>query len=412
MKIVSVKAIEILDSRGNPTIKSFVILDDGSIGTASIPSGASTGSHEAIELRDKDQHYLGKGVQHAVHNVNNEISHKLIGFTIDDLEKIDTWLIDLDGTENKSHLGANAILSVSLACARALAAYRKEPLWRTLNEVYFPHTQTRFPRLMVNVINGGEHANWNLDIQEFMISPFDRTPSSSIETSANVFHSLKELLDAEGYSTAVGDEGGFAPDFDSNRQALEMLQKAIHNGGYSRDTVDIALDVAASEFYDAGEYHLRKENRRYSAEELIKMYEMFISEFNISSFEDPFHEDDWHAFSQFTKIVGKKHLVVGDDLFVTNLKRIEAGIDRDAANAVLIKVNQIGSLYETVQAIRKARSAGWKIVISHRSGETEDHFISDLAFSCASDFIKAGSMSRSERLAKYNRLLEIEKIEI
>lgn len=415
MDIIAVKAIEILDSRGNPTLKTFVTLDDGSVGAAAVPSGASTGVHEALELRDKDERYMGQGVQHAVQYVNGVIAHELTWMDINDLKKIDEKMLALDGTDNKSHLGANAILSVSLACARAYAAHKREPLWKALNDYYFHNTQTNFPRLMVNVINGGAHADWVFDIQEFMVSPKEHTPSTSIEMAANIFHTLKKLLDTDGFSIAVGDEGGFAPELGSNERALEYLQRAIREAGYSREDIDIAMDVAASEFYNDGKYTLHKSGSQQplvlTGEDLTAYLKRLMSQYSILSLEDPFAEDDWESYSSFTEDMGKDHMIVGDDLFVTDPDRIQMGIDKHAANAVLIKVNQIGTLYETVQAIKLARKAGWKVIISHRSGETSDSFISDLAVACGAEFIKAGSMSRSERLVKYNRLLEIEKIE-
>lgn len=415
MDIIAIKAIEILDSRGNPTVKTFVTLDDGSIGAASVPSGASTGVHEALELRDNDERYLGLGVQDAVQHVNGVIAHEVIGHDVSHLEKIDKLMLALDGTPNESKLGANAILSVSLACARAYAAYKKEPLWKALNDYYFSHTKTHFPRLMVNVINGGAHAHWVFDIQEYMISPREYIPSTSIEIAANIFHTLKKLLDADGYATAVGDEGGFAPELGTNEKAFEYIERAIKEAGYSREMVDVATDIAASEFYADGIYTLNRAGaagaKQFSNSELSDYLSLLTTQHSLLSLEDPFAEDDWDTYTAFTSQMGKDHMIVGDDLFVTDPDRIAQGIEKRAANAVLIKVNQIGTLYETVQSILMARKAGWKVIISHRSGETTDSFISDLAVASGADFIKAGSMSRSERLAKYNRLLEIEKIE-
>lgn len=415
MKIISVRAIEILDSRGNPTLKTFVTLDDGTVGTASVPSGASTGTHEALELRDETDHFLGTGVQHAVQNVQTIINSEVSGMNIDHLDKIDQHMLDIDGSDNKSVLGANAILSVSLACARAFALYHHTPLWDALNEFYFDTHQTQFPRLMVNIINGGAHANWNLDIQECMIVPKDRLPSTSIEIAANVFHTLRKLLIEKNLSTGVGDEGGFAPQLPTNSSAFDLIQQAIQDAGYTRNDIDIATDIAASELYKDGTYVLHKDGpydeRTLSSAELSDYYSTLISQYDLMSLEDPFHEDDWYAFTHFTHLCGKDRMIVGDDLYVTNPKRIEKGIHEKATNSILIKVNQIGSLYETATAIKMAKKAGWKVIISHRSGETEDPFISDLSVACGADFIKAGSMSRSERLAKYNRLLEIEKIE-
>lgn len=414
MDIISVRAVEILDSRGNPTLKTFVTLDDGTVGSAAVPSGASTGEHEALELRDGDDHYLGMGVSHAVQHVNSIIEPEILGIDIDQLDTIDKYLIALDGSDNKKNLGANAILSVSLACARAFASYHNEPLWRALNDYYFPTVQMRFPRLFVNIINGGSHANWNVDIQEFMISPESRTPSESIEMAANVFHTLKKILDEKGYSIAVGDEGGFAPDFAQNREAFVMIDEAISISGYTREHIDLATDVAASEFFKDGKYILKKAGDSEQAFEANEFgdYLLGLSEkHNIMSFEDPFDEDDWASWVKFTEKTGHEHMIVGDDLFVTQTDRLKQGIRVGAANSILIKLNQVGTLYETVGAIQMAQEAGWKVIISHRSAETSDSFISDLAVACGADFIKAGSMSRSERLVKYNRLLEIEKIE-
>lgn len=413
MDIVSIKSIEILDSRDNPTLKTFVTLDDGTIGFASVPSGASTGKHEALEMRDGDERYFGQGVAHAVTHVNGIIANELKGFDIEDLRAIDEHLIHVDGTENKSKLGANAILSVSLACARAYAQYRAVPLWKALNDYYFPAVPTHFPRLFVNIINGGAHADWVLDIQECIICPKESSPSSSIEIAANIFDTLHKMLHKDGLSTGVGDEGGFAPTFESNDKAFEYIDKAIDQAGYTRDMVDIATDVAASEMFKDGHYHLKKAvGKKELTPAQMKVYlHGMAQKYGIFSLEDPFAEDQWESFADFTKEYGEDHLIVGDDLYVTNPERIQQGIEMQATNAVLVKVNQIGTLLETVQAIRLAQNAGWKVIISHRSGETSDTFISDLAVACGADFLKAGSMSRSERLDKYNRLLEIEKIE-
>lgn len=416
MNIISLRSLEILDSRGNPTLQTYVTLDDGTIGMASVPSGASTGSHESVELRDNQQdHYQGKSVDTALYNIHATISHALVGMPIEHLDAIDERMISIDGTPDKSRLGANAVLSVSLACARAYALYKKLPLWKALNAYYFPHTPTSFPRLMVNVMNGGAHAHWVTDIQECMISPRERVPSSSIEMSANIFHSLKKILESCGYASSVGDEGGFAPDLATNGQAFEMIQKAIHDAGYTREQVDIATDIAGSELFAHGIYTLRKAHtsgsQHFDAPSMMQYLESLDNQFHIMSFEDPFAEDDWGAWHTYTTKHGHDHMIVGDDIYVTHPDRIQQGIDHMTSNAVLIKLNQIGTLYETVQAIKLAQKAGWSIIISHRSGETPDSFISDLAVASHADFIKAGSMSRSERLAKYNRLLEIEKIE-
>lgn len=416
MEIKNVYAIEVLDSRGNPTVKAYVDLGDGMVGSAMVPSGASTGTHEALEMRDKSNDmYHGKGVQTAVDNVNTHISRTIKHMEIDDLEAIDKAMLELDGTENKSKLGANAILAVSLAAARALSLSRNEPLWKTLNTVYFPTRKVAFPRPMVNVVNGGAHANWSLDFQEFMIVPKANKPSESVRIASEIFHSLKTLLKKDNHNIAVGDEGGFAPKLSSNDEAFAYIEKAISDAGHSRETVDLATDVAASEFYKDSKYNLVREGAKWKSAELSDFYKKLIEKYHILSFEDPFHEDDWGAFSEFTNHALAHEddiMVVGDDLYVTNIKRIKEGIDKKATNAVLIKVNQIGSLLETVQAIQMTLDTHWEAVISHRSGETEDSFIADLAYACGAGFIKTGSMSRSERLAKYNRLLEIEALEI
>jgi enolase len=413
MKISQIYALQVLDSRGNPTIKGYVKLENGIVGSACVPSGASTGSHEALELRDKNsKKYHGLGVEQAIQNINTIISGQLNGFEIEDLQLIDTTIIQLDGTENKSKLGANAILAVSLAAARALSLHQNTPLWETIHAVYFSNRITAFPRLMVNIVNGGAHANWVLDFQECMICPKSTQPSESVRIASEVFHSLKSLLKTDGYTIAVGDEGGFAPLLASNGDAFKYLEKAILDAGHSREVVDLATDIAASEFFSNGLYKLKKENAEWQSSNLMNFYLDLIEEYNIFSFEDPFQEDDWSGFAEFTEKVGAHRMIVGDDLYVTNIKRIQEGIEKKASNAVLIKVNQIGSLYETVEAIRKTQEAGWKVVISHRSGETEDSFIADLAYACGAEFIKTGSMSRSDRLSKYNRLLEIEALEV
>ncbi len=412
MKITDIYALQVLDSRGNPTVKAYVKLENGMIGGASVPSGASTGSHEALELRDGDNaKYHGQGVLMAIGHIRDTIQSGLKGYDIENLEAIDNKLLELDGTENKSHLGANAVLAVSLAAARALSCYQNVPLWKAIHDSYFSQKNVNFPRLLVNVINGGAHANWVLDFQECMISPKNNIPSESVRIASEIFHSLKSILKNDGFTISVGDEGGFAPVLPSNSDAFSYLEKAISDAGHSREAVDLATDVAASEFYTNGSYDLKKENAHWSPQELMNFYMGLIERYNIMSFEDPFHEDDWAAFTEFTAKVTPHHMVVGDDLYVTNIHRIQQGIEKLASNSVLIKVNQIGSLLETVQAIKKTQEAGWKVVISHRSGETEDSFIADLAYACGAEFIKTGSMSRSDRLSKYNRLLEIEALE-
>jgi len=408
MKITNIHSIMILDSRGNPTIKAYIELENGIVGAASVPSGASTGIHEACELRDGEKPYNGLGVTKAIHNTNTILNDLLKGKSIEDLKILDVLMLERDGTAQKTTIGANAMLAVSMAAARTLSLYKAEPLWKTLHQSYFSTTQPDYPRLMVNIINGGAHANWNMDFQEYMIISKERLPSKSIQQSSEIFHALKNILKEKKQIISVGDEGGFAPSLENNKEGFSLLNEAIVRAGYSREIIDLGSDMAASEFFKNGEYTMKKENKTFLASELSAYYVDLIESFNILSFEDPFAEDDWNSFASFTKQAGSNHIIVGDDLFVTDLDRIQKGIAENTANAVLIKLNQIGTLFETVQAISATKKAGWKTVISHRSGETEDSFIADLSVACASDFIKTGSMSRSDRLAKYNRLLEIE----
>jgi enolase len=410
MKIKSIKSIEILDSRGKPTIRTFVQLEDGSMHKSSVPSGASTGAHEAVELRDGDpRRHLGQGVLNAVKNVNDLIAPNLIGLEASDIEKIDAKMIEIDGSDNKGRLGANAILSVSMACAIAHSTSSKTPLWRFLHEKFFPRRQPDFPRLMVNIVNGGKHASWNFDIQEFMIVAKSNKPSVSTRLSAEVFQQLGKLIKKQKLSTLVGDEGGYSPALSSNEAVLGQILEATQIAGY-KNTIDFgfALDCAATEFYKDGKYTMQKTGETLTPDQLINFYKNIGDKYNIESFEDPFAEDDWSAWQKFTAETNSKYIIVGDDLLVTNPKRIERGIREKSANAVLIKLNQIGTITETVRAIRVAQDSRWKIAVSHRSGETEDNFISDLAYACGAEFIKTGSMSRSDRLSKYNRLLEIE----
>ncbi len=429
MIIKDIQAIQILDSRGNPTIRTFIMLNDGSRHVSSVPSGASTGSKEAYELRDDNLPvYGGKGVLKAVTNVNTIIKNALVGKNAE-LQEVDKILVSLDGTENKqslqssaspaglkSKLGANAILSVSMAATRAAAHTQGLPLWQFLNSYYFniPHStfaiQPSFPQLMVNIINGGLHANWNLDIQEFMIVPNVTTPTESIRIASEIFHMLGKLLKDKNMSSLVGDEGGYSPQLTSNENAFHIILEAASNIGYENVTdYRFAIDAAASEFYKGGKYVLSKENKSLSSEDLTAYYAEIGQKYKILSFEDAFSEEDYGAHKKFTKMAKEFHFTsIGDDLFCTNTALIKQGIIDNWANGVLIKPNQIGTVTETCEAINIAKQAGFKIAVSHRSGETEDTFISDLAYSCAADFLKAGSMSRSERLSKYNRLLEIE----
>jgi enolase len=407
--ILDIVAREILDSRGNPTVEVDVTLESGFGGRAAIPSGASTGEHEAVELRDGDKaRYLGKGVQKAVVNVNERIGPELTGMDALDQMGIDQILIDLDGTPNKSCLGANAILGVSLACAKAAAAYLSLPLYRYLGGVY----AHQLPVPMMNILNGGKHADNNVDLQEFMVVPVG-APSfrEALRMGTEVFHHLKAILKGKGYNTAVGDEGGFAPDLRSNEEALVVIMEAIKQAGYTPGAeVAIALDPAASEFYHGGKYILQAEQKKErKASEMVVFYEDLVSRYPILSIEDGLAEDDWEGWRELTARLGKKVQLVGDDLFVTNRERLAKGIKEGAANSILIKLNQIGTLTETLAAVEMAKKAGYTAVISHRSGETEDTTIADVAVATNVGQIKTGSASRTDRVAKYNQLLRIEE---
>jgi enolase len=408
-EILSVKAREILDSRGNPTIEAEVLLDSGYMGTAAVPSGASTGSREALELRDGDpDRYLGKGVLKAVENVNEEIGPKVIGFDSADQVGIDQFMIDLDGTENKKRLGANAILSVSMAVAKAAANEAELPLYRYLGGV----SAFLLPVPMMNVLNGGVHADNNVDIQEFLIVPVGApTFAEALRMGAETFHNLKKVLKSKGLNTAVGDEGGFAPNLGSNEEAMEVLVQAIEAAGYRPgEDIFIAFDCAASEFYKDGIYELKAEAKpKKSAGELIEFYSGWVDRYPVISIEDGMAEGDWKGWKALTDKLGTTLQLVGDDIFVTNTKILSRGISEGIANSVLIKLNQIGTITETLQAVNMAHRAGYTTVISHRSGETEDTTIADLAVAVGSGQIKTGSLSRSERVAKYNQLLRIEE---
>jgi enolase len=405
VEIDEVHGREILDSRGNPTIEVEVFLTDGSSGCAAIPSGASTGKHEALELRDGDERFGGKGVLRAVENVNEVIGPQVIGLPALDQERLDRKLIDLDGTENKSNLGANAILGVSLATARAAAASLGIPLFKYLAG----SRPVGLPMPQLNVLNGGVHADNNLDIQEFMIVPLGAaTFSEAMRMSAEVFQTLKQLLRERGFSTGVGDEGGFAPNLESNAAALKLLVEAIERSGWEpgRDLF-LAVDAAASSFFAKGRYEF--EGQRLRSRELIEIYEGWAEDFPIVSLEDGLAEEDWEGWAELTSRLGKRLQIVGDDIFVTNPKLLRKGIARGVANAILIKPNQIGTLTETLETMELAWRAGYACVVSHRSGETEDTFIADLAVGTACGQLKSGSCSRSERVAKYNRLLRLEE---
>ena len=409
--IESVHARQILDSRGNPTVEVEVKLAEGEIGRAAVPSGASTGEFEAVELRDGGDLWLGKGVSNAVANVNGEINDALIGFDVTDQVGLDKLMIDLDGTENKGRLGANAILGVSLAAARATALLENRPLYSYLADMYGESDPTLLPLPMMNVLNGGSHADNSVDFQEFMIMPAGaETFSECLRIGTEVFHSLKKILSGHGLATAVGDEGGFAPDLSSNEAALEMLMEGIEAAGYEpgRD-VSIALDPATSEIFDDGSYRLEHEERSLTSEEMADYWVSAASRFPIVSIEDGMDEEDWMGWKHLTEKLGDRIQLVGDDLFVTNPARLKRGIEMGVANSILVKVNQIGTLTETMEAIRMAREAGYTAVISHRSGETEDTTIADLAVATGAGQIKTGAPSRSDRVAKYNRLLRIEE---
>jgi enolase len=407
-KIASIHAREILDSRGNPTLEAEVRLADGSLGHAMVPSGASTGAKEAVELRDGDKtRYGGKGVQKAVANVNGVIAQALAGLDACDQAGLDKRLIDLDGTENKGRLGANALLAVSLANAHAAAAARGLPLWQSLADGCEP----ALPVPMMNIINGGAHADNNVDFQEFMVLPVGFASfSESLRAGTEIFHALKSVLKGHGLSTAVGDEGGFAPDFRSNVEALDTILEAIGKAGYrAGDDVLLGLDVASSEFHDNGKYHLVGEGKRLTSEQFVDFLADWSTQYPIVTIEDGMAEDDWDGWKQLTERLGEKVQLVGDDLFVTNPRIFRDGIERGVGNAILIKVNQIGTLTETLEAIAMADAAGYAAVVSHRSGETEDTTIADIAVATSATQIKTGSLCRSDRVAKYNRLLRIEE---
>ncbi|MBV1910215.1 MAG: phosphopyruvate hydratase [Kangiellaceae bacterium] len=406
-KIVNVIGREILDSRGNPTVEAEVFLESGAIGIACSPSGASTGSREALELRDGDKsRYLGKGVLQAVKNINEIIKPKVLGLDANEQAVVDQVMIDLDGTENKENLGANSILAVSLAAAKAAAAHNKQPLYKQIG------TGTLLPVPMMNIINGGEHADNNVDIQEFMVLPVGASSfSEALRCGAEIFHALKAVLNAKGLNTAVGDEGGFAPNLGSNEEALQAIAEAVDNAGYKLgEDVYLGLDVASSEFYKNGKYELAGEGKSLTSEEFACYLEDWVNRYPIISIEDGMDEADWDGWKILTEKLGSRIQLVGDDLFVTNTKILKEGIDKNIANSILIKVNQIGTLTETLAAIDMAHDAGYTVVASHRSGETEDTTIADLAVATNAGQIKTGSLCRSDRVAKYNQLLRIEEM--
>jgi enolase len=408
--IENIHARQILDSRGNPTVEVEVFTSNGGFGRAAVPSGASTGVHEAVELRDKDKSvYMGKGVLKAVNNVNTTIAEELIGFSVYEQNLIDKLMIELDGTDNKSKLGANAILGVSLAVAKAAAQLSNQPLYRYIGGV----NANTLPVPMMNILNGGSHADNKIDFQEFMVMPVNASSfSEALHMGTSVFHHLKTVLQSKGLSTNVGDEGGFAPNIESNEQAIEVVLTAIEKAGYKPgEDIYIAMDAAASEFYDANKkkYVFGSTGEELTSEEMVAYWKTWCDKYPILSIEDGMEEDDWTGWEKLTREIGRTVQLVGDDLFVTNTKRLQKGIDEKIANSILIKVNQIGTLTETINAIRMADKASYKNIISHRSGETEDTTIADLAVAMNSGQIKTGSASRSDRMAKYNQLLRIEE---
>ncbi len=403
-KIKNVIGREILDSRGNPTVEVDVILECGIMGRAAVPSGASTGEREALEMRDGGTRYMGKGVQNAVNNVNGELRDLVIGMDALNQKELDYAMIKLDGTETKSRLGANAILGISMAAMKAAAQYKGLPLYRYIGD------GTILPKPMMNIINGGAHADNSLDFQEFMIIPQADTIKERVRIGAEIFHNLKKVLNEKGYATGVGDEGGFAPDLKSNAEGFDLIIEAIKRANYvpGKD-VCLGIDVAASEFYKDGKYVLAGEGKSFTTEELVNFYEELVNKYPIISIEDPVDENDWDGFRLITEKIGDRIQLVGDDLFVTNKKCLQMGIDNHAGNAILLKVNQIGTITETLETIELARSNGYATVISHRSGETEDTTIADLAVGLNLGQIKTGSLSRTDRVCKYNQLIRIEE---
>ena len=404
MKIANVMGREILDSRGNPTVEVDVILENGVVGRASVPSGASTGSREALEMRDGGTRYMGKGVLNAVNNVNTLIRDAVVGMEVEDQKSLDYKMIEIDGTPNKSKLGANAILGVSMAALKAAAINAHKPLYRYIGE------GKSLPRPMMNIINGGAHADNSLDFQEYMIIPMQKSFKEIMQVASEVFHTLKNILKDRGLATSVGDEGGFAPNLTSNEEGFKLIMDAIIKSGYNPGTdVCLAIDVAASEFYKDGKYNLSGEGRSLTTDELIDYFEELVNKYPIISIEDPVDENDWEGFRKITERIGDRIQLVGDDLFVTNKKCLQMGIDNHAGNAILLKVNQIGTITETLETIELARANGYATIISHRSGETEDTTIADLAVGLNLGQIKTGSMSRTDRICKYNQLLRIEE---
>lgn len=414
MKITSIHGRQILDSRGNPTVEADVVLENGVMGRAAVPSGASTGMHEAVELRDGDPKLFGgKSVYKAVENVNKEIAQALVGMEVENQSQIDETLIRLDGTENKGRLGANALLAVSLACAKAAASSAQLPLYAYINSLVEDDRAYLLPLPMMNIINGGKHGNWAADIQEFMIFPVGATSfHQSLQIGTEVFHALAKVLKSKGYSVAVGDEGGYAPKLQNgNAEAFELMTQAVQEAGYTVGSdVVFGIDAAASEFYQDGKYILKAENKSLTSEEMVAWLVDLANKYPIVSMEDCLDQEDWEGWKMLTAKLGDRVQIVGDDLLVTNIKFLEKGIQEKAANCILIKVNQIGTLTETIQAVEMARKASWNAVISHRSGETEDTTIAHIVVGLATGQIKTGSLSRTDRVAKYNELLRIEEM--
>jgi len=411
MKIKQIVAREILDSRGNPTVEAKVFLQNGIVGVAKVPSGASTGVHEALELRDGGVRYGGKGVLKAVKNVNTIIAKKLVGNEIEDFLALDQMMLGLDGTKNKTKLGANAILSVSMAMARAGAENAKLPLYVYLRKIFsIKEKEYRLPLPMMNILNGGRHADNGLSIQEFMIIPRHKLMRERVRMGAQVFHALAKILSSKGLATSVGDEGGFAPELADNERGLQVIMSAIKEAGLEAGkNVFLGLDVAASEFFSRGQYYFFSKKQGQSSEKMIAAFAQWVKKYPLVSIEDGLSEDDWEGWSEMTKKMGKNTILVGDDLFVTNTERLDRGIKAGVGNAILIKLNQIGSVSETIATIKLAQKNKYKVAVSHRSGETSDTFIADLAVAVNAEFIKTGSLSRSERVEKYNRLMEIEE---
>lgn len=410
VKIAKIVAREIIDSRGNPTIEVDLKLKDGSFGRASVPSGASTGSHEAVELRDNDKRYNGKGVQKAVKNVNNIISKTLVGKEWDQ-RSLDKKMIEIDGTSNKGKLGANAILGVSMAYSKAVAKSKNISLYKYFANISKTKNTIQLPVPMMNILNGGKHAENSTDFQEFMIMPIGmRSFKEALRCGSEIFHSLKKILHSKNLATTVGDEGGFAPSLSSNEEAIKIIMEAIHSAGYKAGKdVGIALDVAATELYKDGKYHLARENKILTSEEMVNFYIDLCSKYPIISIEDGLAEDDWSGYKLLTDKLGKKIQIVGDDLFVTNIDRLKMGIEKGVGNSILIKLNQIGTVSETIDSINMAKLAKYTSIISHRSGETEDTTISDFVVGTGTGQIKTGSLSRTDRVAKYNQLLRLEE---